>query len=379
MISEVPNATGPVMPSSGMPRWSWLRTALLVGFIAVFVLAAYIASHWDRLSDRPVTDDAYVHAEVTPLSAHITGYVRGLHFEDNQSVKAGEILVEIESIDYQATADQAAAAVNSAKSARASIDAQREMQGAVILQAQAELARDQAVALNEDREWARASTLLKSGAASQQRFDAQDAKRSQSKATVTASAARLLAEKKRLGVLVANLAQQDAEIAVRAAAQSFAVTRVNYTRITAPADGIVSQRLVQKGQLVHDGSVVVNFIPTEKIWVVANFKETQLKHVRPGQTVSIDVDALAGPTIMGHVDSIQPGTGATFALLPGDNATGNFTKVVQRVPVKILLNLSPEIKSRLRPGLSVEVSIDDRESGRGPQPSSDADDPRRFP
>ena len=345
-----------------MPRWSWLRTVLLVCFLILFLLAAYIATHWDTLSDRPVTDDAYVHAEVTPLSAHITGYVKALHFEDNQSVRAGDVLLEIDAIDYQATADQAAAAVNSAKSARSSIIAQRGLQAAVILQARAELARDEAIASNDEKEWARASTLLQSGAGSQQRFDTQDAKRLQSRAIVSAGAARVLAENKRLEVLDANVSQQDAEIAARIAAQAFAKTRVSYTRIVAPADGIVSQRLVQRGQLVHDGSVVVTFIPTERIWVVANFKETQLRRVRPGQPAAINVDALSGPAIIGHVDSVQPGTGATFALLPGDNATGNFTKVVQRVPVKITLSLTPQLKGRLRPGLSVEARIDDRDA-----------------
>jgi membrane fusion protein (multidrug efflux system) len=290
------------------------------------------------------TNDAYLGADSVTIAPKVTGYVADVAVGDNQRVKAGDVLVRIDPRDYQTALDSAAADLANAKATAANIDALLKEQQATIDQAQAAAAFTQ-------QEFARYSDLARTGAGSAQRLQQAQSDLAQKQATLAAAQAHI-------DVLKTQRQQADATIAAKTAALDQAKINLAQTTIVAPIDGVVGDRTVRSGQLVQAGTRLLSVVPTQHVYLIANFKETQTGHMVPGQPVSISIDSFPGQDIGGTVDSLAPGTGAQFALLPPENATGNFTKIVQRVPVKILLDANNPLTARLRPGLSVTATVD---------------------
>jgi len=365
-------------------KWS-VAIPILVLAVAVFLLFA-IRGHWDSWkSDATLqkTNDAYVTGDQIPLSTRVSGTVQRVGVQDYQAVKAGQSIVELDNSDYQGTVDEAQAAISAARAelsanqdakraADASIDAAKaavEQAQAAADAAQAGIDAAQAQVTQAVSEYQRQETLLASRAATRQQFEqvqesrdaAQAALQSRradlmrSKAAVASSRAAVAGALQQRAVLNAKDAALQAQIAAKTAGVTIANVSLAYTKIQAPADGRVGRLKVHPGQLVGAGVQVVDFVQ-DGAWVEANFLETQLAHVRVGDTADIKIDAYPSQILHGHVSEIAPASGSATALLPPDNATGNFTKVVQRVPVKILFDGEPS-GDILRPGLSAEVTV----------------------
>ena len=339
-----------------------LRNGLvrLLALIVAGGLAVLFATQWDRWvggATRQVTDDAYVRGDVTPLSAQVEGYVRKVAVDDYQRVKAGDLLVQIEDSDYTAKVAQAEADLLGAQAAIANIKARKDAQKAVVVQAEAGIVATQADLERAKLEDQRQRTLLATTYGTQQRVEQTDADLKRLEATLASNQAALESQRSQSAVLDTQELQLRAEVKAKQAALDLAKINLGYTRIAAPVSGEVSERGVYTGQYVHSGSQVITVVPLDNVWVVANYKETQLTHVAIGQRAEIRVDTFPGIVINATVDSIAPASGAQFSLLPPDNATGNFTKVVQRIPVKLKIGADNQLAGHLLPGMSVEATI----------------------
>jgi membrane fusion protein (multidrug efflux system) len=358
----------------------------IVVLVLAIALFFFIRSRWT--SDEvgagvQKTDDAYVKADQTPLSTRISGTVRRVNANDYQAVKAGQLLVELDDADYQATVKEAEAALAGAnaeysgnqdakRAADASIAAAEagiEQAQAAVVAARAGIAATRASADQAESEFTRQQALLRNKAATKQQFEQAQANklsviaglegrqadlaRAQA-ATATAQAA-LAGAKQQRSALNARDAGLLAQIEARKAAITVAEVNLGYTKIFAPSDGSVGEFRVHPGQLVGAGVQVVNLVQSG-VWIQANYRETQLGRVRQGDSADVQIDALPSLTFRGHVAEIAPASGSQFALLPPDNATGNYTKVVQRIPVKIVLDQNSAV-AQLRSGFSAEVKI----------------------
>ena len=334
-----------------------VRLAVLV---AAGVIVVLFATQWDRwvgLSIRQVTDDAYVRGDITPLSAKVEGYVRRVAVDDFERVKEGEPLVEIEDDDYRARVAQAEADLLGAEAAIENLKARKAAQRAQVAEAQDAINATQADVERTRLEAARQRTLLATTFGTPQRVEQADAAAERFAATLARNQAQLEAQRRQLAVLDTQEAQLRADVKAKQAALDLAKINLGYTRILAPVSGMVSERDVRDGQYVHAGSQVISVVPLDNVWVLANYKETQLTHVAIGQRAEIRVDTFPGVVITAIVDSIAPASGAQFSLLPPDNATGNFTKVVQRIPVKLRIAPDDPLSGKLRPGMSVIATI----------------------
>jgi membrane fusion protein, multidrug efflux system len=340
----------------------WLGTSIRL-FILLLVggLIAFVAHEWDwwvGSSLHQSTDDAYLQADLTPLAAKVPGYVRRVPVHDFERVKAGDLLVEIVDDDYRAQLDQAQANVTAAKAAIQNIEQQKLLQDALIKQAQAMIAATEADVTRYHLESVRQQTLLSEGLAGTPQITEQAVdNEKRAEATLALNRAQLEQQRQQLNVLESQEKQAHASLNAQQASRDLAEINLGYTRITAPVDGMVGQREVRAGQYVSAGTEVISLVPLPDVWVIANFKETQMTRVRVGQPASVTVDAFPGVVLRGRVDSWSPASGAQFSLLPPDNATGNFTKVVQRIPVKIVFEPDPSIADLLRPGMSVITTI----------------------
>ena len=381
-------ATKPAEASSvAAARWPWLKFAtpiLIVLLAAALVITlTWNWNSWQGGRAEQVTDDAYVRGDLTPLSTKISGIVRDVKVSDYQQVHKGDLLFELQDDDYQAQVAQAAAAVAAAKAAiennarqqslqNARIDralAEIDQANAQIVAAQAGISAAQAYVVRTGSERQRQEALLatqsttkqyvEKAVADQQRFAAQEISRAadlqEAKTGLHSSEIAVVAERRSKAVLESQDQQLVADLQAKEAALVVAKINLGYTKIYAPADGIVGERQVRPGQLVSPGTQVVTFVAEDK-WVDANYRETQLTHMKVGDRAEIRVDAYPGHVLRGRVLQIAPASGSQTALLPPDNATGNYTKVVQRVPVKIAFE-DPNEASRLRPGLSVVVTV----------------------
>lgn len=306
------------------------------------------------------TEDAYVKADGVTISSKLAGYVRRVAVADNQSVEQGTLLVQIDPTDYDTRLAQSAAQVDVARASEAAATAAiREAQSAVG-QARAALQASQRDLAYLNGEVARMRPLVASGAEPRQAFDQLVANRDKAAADVSAKQAALSAANDRVGSARAQAGQSTAQIKAAQAQRDAASTDLATTRIAAPIGGKVGNSTVRIGQFVQPGQRLMTIVPTEALYVEANFKETQIGLMRPGQPVTVHVDALPDVDFHGTVESITPGTGANFSLIPPQNATGNFTKIVQRVPVRIRINAGPESRKVLVPGLSLSVEVDTR-------------------
>jgi membrane fusion protein (multidrug efflux system) len=327
--------------------------ALLVGAVA----GDFGYDYWTNGRFEVSTDDAYVKADFTTIAPKVSGYLNAVLVEDNQKVKAGQVLARIDDRDFRTALDQANAQVASAKAAIDNLDAQAGLQLSVIDQAKATIAATEASFRFSQADAARYADLAKTGAGSVQRAQATEAARTEQRAGLQRDQAGLLAAQKKLAVLATDRAQAEAELAKAQALARQEELNLSYTLITAPVDGTVGARSLRIGQYVSAGTQLMAVVPLDAVYIVANFKETQLTDVHGGQPVQISVDTFPGVALKGHVDSVSPASGLEFSLLPPDNATGNFTKIVQRIPVKIVLD-DPTLAERLRAGMSVEPTID---------------------
>jgi membrane fusion protein, multidrug efflux system len=347
----------------------------VVTVVAAGFLAWYVAGHWNRWTGAAryeATDDAYTAGDVTPLSAKVSGYVATVGVADYQLVHKGDLIVEIDASDYRAQLLQAQANLASAQAALANLANQKDVQRALIRQAEATILGTQADLQRYDLEAKRQRDLLQTKiAGTQQLVEQADANQRRTSAQLQLNNAQLDQQKALLASLDVQEFQLQAQVRGAEAQVTLARNNVDYTRIVSPADGLVGQRQVRPGQFVNVGTQVISVVPLPRIWVIANYKETQMTNVRLGDPARVTVDAFPDLALTGHVDSWSPGSGSTFALLPPDNATGNFTKVVQRIPVKIVLDENPALGTLVRPGMSVESSIDTGPVGnREPTPGS---------
>jgi membrane fusion protein (multidrug efflux system) len=338
---------------------------LLIVLLAAGILGVTISqwNTWTGGRSRQVTDDAYVRADITPLSTKISGIVGQVAVEDYQRVKAGDLLVQIKDEDFLAQVEQAEAAVFAAEAAVERLHKQRELQASKIAQAQAQINATKADVDRTRLELVRQEALEKAASGTHQTLEQAMADEKRYRATLSSRQAELDAQSKEMAVLDAQEKQLDADVNAKKAALKLARINLGYTRIVAPTDGVVGERKVRAGQLVSPGTQVISLVGLPNVWVIANYKETQLSNVRVGDKAEVTVDGLPGVAFTGHVDTISPASGSQFSLLPPDNATGNFTKVVQRISVKIVLDAQRDLADHLRPGMSVIATI--RTDSRG--------------
>src|SRR3989440_10972856 len=343
-----------------------LRKLLFTG-VAIAALAGAAWYGWDYWTVGQYlvsTDDAYVKADSTTIAPKVTGYLQQVLVKDNERVTTGQVLARIDDRDFKVALDQAKADVAAAGATIASKQAQLDVQQAVINAAKATLDVDQAAVTFAAQENKRYTDLAASGSGSVQNAQQAQARIASAQATLARDDANLASALKQVDLLKAEIVQAYAALARAEAVQHQAELNLGYTTITAPIDGVVGNRTLRVGQYVQAGTQLMSVVPVDGAYVAANYKETQLTDVREGQAVDIAVDMFPGQIVHGHVDSIAPASGQEFALLPPDNATGNFTKVVQRIPVKIALDRSNEPSIELRPGMSVIPTIETKSQAR---------------
>jgi membrane fusion protein (multidrug efflux system) len=358
-LSPRPQTSDP--PRAGSERLAKLR-AFLITF-AVLLLAAgivfFLTTQWNSwVGGRSTqsTDDAYVRADVTPLSTKISGIVSQVAVEDYQRVKAGDLLVRIKGDDFSAQVEQAEAGVLAAQAALDNNHRQKELQSSKIAQAQANIKATNADVERTRLERVREEGLEKTGSSTHQKLEQAVADEERLRATLVSRQAELETQRRQVAVLDAQEKQLKADMGAKEAAVKLARINLDYTRIVAPTDGVVGERKVRAGQLVSPGTQVISLVG-QTVWVVANYKETQLRNVRLGDKADVTVDGFPGVVFTGHVETISPASGSQFSLLPSDNATGNFTKIAQRIPVKIILDPKQTLTEHLRPGMSVIATI----------------------
>jgi membrane fusion protein (multidrug efflux system) len=342
------------------------RKALMTG-AAVAALAGAAWYGWDYWTVGQYlvsTDDAYVKADNTTIAPKVSGYLRQVLVGDNERVKAGQVLARIDERDFQVALDQAKSDVAAAEAAIASKQAQLGVQQTVIDAARATVDVDKATVTFAAQENKRYTDLASTGYGSVQNAQQAQSRIAGAQAAVQRDTANLASALKQVDLLKAEIAQATASLARANAAESQAELNLGYTSVVAPIDGIVGNRSLRVGQFVQAGTQLMSVVPATGAYVVANYKETQLTDVRRGQAVDIAVDMFPGSIVHGRVDSIAPASGQEFALLPPDNATGNFTKVVQRIPVKIALDPDNDSSVELRPGMSVIPTIETRSQAR---------------
>jgi membrane fusion protein (multidrug efflux system) len=336
---------------------------ILLGSAALAVVAgaAAFGSYWIKTGRYlESTDDAYVQADYTTIAPKVSGYIADVKVEDNQPVKAGDVLAVIDDRDFRTALAQAKADVASAKADVDNIEAQLEEQQSVIQQAQAAITADQAGVAFAQQDFTRYHNLTAQKVTSVQDEQRAQTVLQQQNAVLQRDRAALAAAKQRIDVLDTAKVKSETQVQRLEAVQAQAELNLGYTTIVAPIDGTVGARSLRTGQYVQAGTQLMAVVPLHAVYVVANFKETQLAGVKTGQPVEIGIDGLPGVTVKGKVDSLAPASGLEFALLPPDNATGNFTKIVQRIPVKIALEIDGDLVGRLRPGMSAEPVIDTR-------------------
>ncbi|WP_128563310.1 HlyD family secretion protein [Methylobacterium crusticola] len=346
------------------PRRRGARALLLALALAALAGGGQYGRHWWTTGRfLETTDDAYVGGDVTVIAAKVPGYIAALAVSDNQAVAAGELLLRIDDRDYRARLAKAEAQVASAEATLENLDATRRLQEATIAGARAEIAATEAETARTRYDFVRYRQLSTSQYASEQRFQQAEADHRKADAGEAKARAALEAAERRLAVIDTQKAQGRAALDQARAEREVARLNLADTELRAPVAGVVGNRSARTGAYAAAGAGLVALVPARGLWVDANFKESQLARMRPGQRATIVADVLPDTTFTGRVASLAPATGAQFSVLPPENATGNFTKIVQRVPVRILLDGDGGALGRLRPGLSVTAAIDLRDPG----------------
>ncbi|KKZ87287.1 hemolysin D [Rhizobium phaseoli] len=365
--ARAPAAEAPATPMTGTPvaqapektgRRMLKRAVIAAALLAGAAFAGDFGyRYWTVGRFIESTDDAYVKADYTTVAPKVAGYIKQVLVNDNDVVKSGQVLARIDDRDFQAALSQARADVKAAEAAITNIDAQIALQQSVIQQAKATVDASQASLDFAVSDAARSARLITNGAGTQSRAEQTQSARDQAAAAVERDRAALVAAENKVPVLRTEREQAAAQRDRAAAAARQAELNLSYTDIVAAVDGTLGARSIRVGQYVTSGTQLMAVVPLHSVYVVANFKETQLTYVRPGQSVKIKVDSFPDIAIKGHVDSVSPASGLEFSLLPPDNATGNFTKIVQRIPVKIVID-DEALSGLLRSGMSVEPEVD---------------------
>ncbi|WP_245907187.1 HlyD family secretion protein [Photobacterium sanctipauli] len=306
------------------------------------------------------TENAYLQGDITNISPKVAGYITESFVEDNQHVKAGDLLAKIDDRDFIAADDQAKAQLAVSQATIENLKAQQQLQQTKIRQADSQIASAQAEFERAQQQVSRTRSLLKRNYSSQDELDSMISHQKVTKAQLDEAKASQQAAIDQLAVIASQIIQAEASVTEAQAQLEQADLNLSYTKIYAPVDGIVGKRSLRVGLYVQPGMPLMSLVPTSDVWIEANFKETQLSGIHQGQKVDVELDAFPGQTLEGVVDSFSPATGAKFALLPPENATGNFTKIVQRVPVKITVKAPEALAGRLIPGLSVVATVDTR-------------------
>jgi len=357
-MSNLSYADGTSPKISLRPSRKAIKRAALALALALGVAAATDFGHGYLTNGRYLesTDDAYVKADSTIIAPKVSGYIAQVVIGDNEKVAAGQVLARIDDRDFRTALDQAYADVAASQAAIRNLDAQIALQEPIIAQGTADVAAAEANLKFAQEEQARYGDLMKTGSGTVQRAQQTDAALRERTAQVQRGRSGLLAAERKVDVLTTEKAKAVAQRDHARAVEAQAALNLSYTNITAPVDGTVGARSARVGQFVQAGTQLMAVVPLDAVYVVANFKETQLTHMRDGQPVEVTIDSFHGTRLKGHVDSLSPASGLEFALLPPDNATGNFTKIVQRVPVKILLD-DHSFNGLLRPGMSAEPTV----------------------
>jgi membrane fusion protein, multidrug efflux system len=343
------------------PRIKIVATRLGVGAFVLAVLAAGVIfghRYWTVGRFLVSTDDAYVQADSSTIAPKVSGYVASVLVDDNQSVKAGQILARIDSRDLQTALDEADANVVAAQASIVNLSAQVAVQQSLIKQADANVMVAKTARALAKRNEERRVEMAKVGYGSDEQSDDASADSVEKASLVAREEAAAATARKQVEVLSAQTALAEAQLASALALRHQAALNLSYATIRAPIDGTVGARSIRVGQYVQAGTQLMELVPLSQTYVVANFKETQLTHMFAGQRARIAVDAFPHNELAARVGSLAPASGLEFSLLPPDNATGNFTKIVQRVPVKLLIDNDGRLLGRLRPGMSVTVSVD---------------------
>lgn len=327
-----------------------LGTLILIGSVFGVKEYLYFSKHVD-------TDDAQIDGDISPVVSRVGGYVKDIQFEENTLVKEGQLLVKLDDSDYKVKLEQAEAGQQGANAGVNVSQAQIAATSANTSTAKANIQAAKIKLWQAQKDFDRYANLIKDGSITQQQFDQAKALKETAQAAYTATLDQYNAALKQVGTTQSQLAVSSSSVNQHQSDVDFAKLQLSYTNITAPATGIVSKKNIQKGQLVQAGQALFSIINQNSIYVTANFKETQLEKLRQGLKVEVTVDAFPNEKIEGEVYTFSPITGAKGSLLPPDNATGNFVKVVQRVPVKIKIKASKEIMDKLCPGMSVKVSV----------------------
>ena len=353
-------APPPSSPAPNGQRRAWVLAAgVVVGLVVVALGARAI---WFATTHES-TDDAQVDGHITPISARVGGYVVSVRAQENQQVRAGDTLVMLDDRDLRALVEQKSAdltALIATVGSRGRVGqavAQLDQARAAAAAATATVAQSEANAQKAANDLERYQSLSARNIVSQQQLDGARAAAAATAAQLTAAQRNAVAAQEQVTAATAALAGSEARVAAARAVLDQEQLQLSYTVVRAPADGVVSKKAVEVGQLVQAGQPLMSLVPLTDVWVTANFKETQIEDIRPGADAIIKADAYPDRVFHGSVESLSPATGARFSLLPPDNATGNFTKIVQRIPVRIHLDGQTDPAHLLRPGMSVDVTI----------------------
>ena len=334
------------------------RIAAVLAVLVVLVPAGFFAWRWyDRSRAVQSTNDAYVRGEITALSSRVSGYAVEVLFDDGMPVKATDVVVRIDPRDYRMAVERAAAALGQAKSDLAQVEVRRELQQSKISMAESALRSAAAQAKNSDATLMRATVLYKQRFGTQAALDDAEAAGVKAHSEVDQGTANLAYERNQLAVIAADEAVAKAQVNSAQAALLSAKFALADTAVWAPIDGIVADRKVRVGEYVAAGTPMLSIVPIRNLWVEANYRETQIGRMKIGDPVRIDMDTYPGRPICGYLEAVLPAAGAEFALIPPDNATGNFTKIVRRFTVRIRFNLRDPNAALARPGMSVETAV----------------------
>jgi len=342
----------------GGPRRGLLRRhplAFLVGLILCILVTGAGYLYWDYARHFETTDDAFIAARQFSIAPKVSGYITAVPVSDNQHVEAGGVIARVDDRDYQVALEQAEAQVAAAQASIQNIDAQTTVQHAQISANEAQRDQAQAALVFAQQEAARYQDLAQKGAGSIQNAQRVTSQLHQQEAALESAQATLKLAQRQIEALMAQRKSAVASLAQATAQRNQAQLNVSYTTVTAAQAGRVVQLSAAIGQFAQPGTALVMFVP-DQVWVTANFKENQLDRMRPGEPVTLAIDAYPERAIRGHVDSVQPGSGTAFSLLPAQNATGNYVKIVQRVPVKVVMD-DPPTDVALGPGMSVVPTV----------------------
>jgi membrane fusion protein (multidrug efflux system) len=339
------------------PRWNKTRRAVRAS-LAALLLASVAGGgylYWDNASRYETTDDAFIAARQFAVAPKVAGYITDVPVTDNEHVAAGQVIARIDERDYRIALAQTEAQVAAALASIENIDAQTAVQQAQVAQNQSQIEQAQASLTFDQEQEVRYRELARTGAGTVQSAQQWLSQRDQQQAGVKAAEATLVATVRQLAALKAQHGSAEANLRQAMSQRDQAELNLSYTNIVAAQPGRVVQLSAAVGQYAQPGTALTMFVPDD-IWVAANFKENQLDRMRPGQSVTLHIDAYPKHAVVGHVASVQPGSGTAFSLLPAENATGNYVKIVQRVPVKIVLD-NPPTDVALGPGMSVEPTV----------------------